>query len=104
MTEAHVTTIEVNNTSPLLSQGDIFKDVEYIENVKVCGNDVEISKIIFPYVVILTQDCDLLQDYRTRFDQKIVVGLVSSNNVIVSVLVTPSIIQRCAFFRRGTFK
>lgn len=89
MTEAHITDIEVNSTSPNLSQGDIFKDVEYIEEVKVCGSDLEISKIIFPYVVILTQDCDLLQDYKTRSNQRIVDGLISSNNVLISVLVAP---------------
>ena len=89
MTEPKVTSVEVCNASPHLSQGDIFKDVEYIEKVKVCGNDIEISKIIFPYVVILTQECDLLQDYKTRSKNKIVDGLISSNSILMSVLVAP---------------
>lgn len=88
MTEAKVIDIEYGNF-PHLCMGDIFKDIEYIESVKVSGNDIEISKIIFPYVVVLSQDCDLLQDHGNRLKNDVVNGMIKGNHLIISTLVAP---------------
>jgi hypothetical protein len=40
--------------------------VEYIEYAVERKGILEVSKIIFPFVVVLTQDCDLEQDSRYR--------------------------------------
>lgn len=58
--------------SARVSQGDIFRDVECIEYVVEKRGIVEVSKIIFPLIVVLTQDCDLEQDarYRTKGGKK----------------------------------
>lgn len=61
-----------------ISLGDIYRDIEFIENVREYTTTedgkairiVEIKKIIYPYVVILTQDCDLAQDCKFRLDEK----------------------------------
>ncbi len=45
-----------------ISQGDVFRDVECIEYFQEKKGVMEISKILFPLVVILTQDCDLEQN------------------------------------------
>jgi hypothetical protein len=47
-----------------ISQGDVFRDVECIEYVAERRGVLEVSKIVFPLVVVLTQDCDLEQDAR----------------------------------------
>ena len=52
--------------SERITQGDVLSDVEYIEYVVEEDGILEISKIVFPFVVVLTQDCDLLQDYAFR--------------------------------------
>jgi hypothetical protein len=49
-----------------IHQGDIIKNVDYIENVIEKSGNIEISKIRFPLVFVLTQDCDLAQDYKFR--------------------------------------
>lgn len=49
-----------------ISQGDVFSDIECIEYVAERRGVLEVSKIIFPLVVVLTQDCDLEQDARSR--------------------------------------
>lgn len=46
-----------------LSQGDIFQDIEIIENVGVEKSIVTVQKISFPFVVCLNQECDLETDY-----------------------------------------
>ena len=53
-----------------ISQGDILKNVEFIEYVEYKRNQFEVSIITFPYVIILTQDCDLSQDFSYRFENK----------------------------------
>jgi hypothetical protein len=47
-----------------ISQGDIFRDVECVEYVAERRGVLEVSKLVFPLVVVLTQDCDLEQDAR----------------------------------------
>jgi hypothetical protein len=49
-----------------ISQGDIFRNVECIEYVAEKRGTIEVSKIEFPFVVVLTQDCDLEQDGRYK--------------------------------------
>ena len=67
-----------------ISQGDIFKDVEFIEYVQEKNGIQEVSKIIFPLVIVLTQDCDLKQDnkFRENFGD-------SQDKLLLSVLVAP---------------
>lgn len=65
-----------------VSQGDVFRDVECIEYAIEKRGIVEVSKIIFPLVVVLTQDCDLEQDFNGRVKEK-------QNNKLLSVLVVP---------------
>lgn len=71
--------------SERISQGDIIQDVEFIEYAIEKEGVVEISKIKFPYVIVLTQDCDLEQDYKNRTDSN------SSNQDkhLISVIVAP---------------
>lgn len=45
-----------------ISQGDVFREVECIEYVAEKRGVLEVSKIVYPLVVVLTQDCDLEQD------------------------------------------
>jgi hypothetical protein len=43
-------------------QGDVLRDIEMIEKVYEVDGDIEISKIVFPLALVLTQDCDLEQE------------------------------------------
>jgi hypothetical protein len=69
-----------------ISQGDIYKDVEFIEYAIEKEGVVEISKIIFPFVVVLTQDCDLNQDYTVRWARRIT---PNHDKKLFSVIVAP---------------
>ena len=66
-------------------QGDIFKDIEFIEYIVEEEGNISISKIIFPLVIVLTQDCDLEQDYRYRSSKDI----KNQDKWLLSVLVAP---------------
>lgn len=69
-----------------VAQGDVLRGVEHIEYVSVKGGAVEISKIQFPLVVVLTQDCDLAQDYKFRWSKA---SSANQDKLLLSVLVAP---------------
>lgn len=69
-----------------ISQGDIYKDVEFIEYAIEKAGVIEISKITFPFVVVLTQDCDLNQDYKVRWARK---ETSNHDKKLISVIVAP---------------
>ena len=55
--------IEVKNTKyeDRISQGDIYKNVWCFENISQDSVNLRFDVIFFPYVVVLTQDCDIQQ-------------------------------------------
>lgn len=69
-----------------LSHGDIIRDVECVESVVEKNGQLELVKIIFPLVVVLTQDCDLAQDYKFRWSRK---PTTTQDKLLLSVLVAP---------------
>jgi hypothetical protein len=71
---------------PRVAQGDIYKDIDFIEYVAEKSGRVEISKIRFPLVMVLTQDCDLEQDYVLRWSRK---PPASQDKWLLSALVAP---------------
>lgn len=78
--------IQTNSGSCRIQQGDLFRDIEYIEYLEEKEGIIEGSKIIFPLVIVLTQDCDLEQDYHSRImgpDEK------NQDKWLISVLVAP---------------
>ena len=67
-------------------QGDVYQDIEHIEYIVEKSGQLEISKIVFPLVVVLTQDCDLAQDYKFRWSKK---NTSTQDKWLISVLVAP---------------
>lgn len=53
--------IEKEQFENRISQGDIYKDVWCFENISENNGNLKIKRIYFPYVVVLTQDCDMQQ-------------------------------------------
>lgn len=74
------------NKLPRLCQGDVLRDIECIEYATEESGNIEISKINFPLVVVLTQDCDLAQDFTFRFSE---VPRETQDKYLLSVLVAP---------------
>ncbi len=75
------------STSPedRICQGDVFLNIEYLERATECDGILEMSKILFPYAVVLTQDCDLAQDYAFREEER-----PTRDKWLISVLVAPA--------------
>ncbi len=68
-----------------ICQGDIVRDVDCVEYVIEKEGTIEVSRIVFPLVIVLTQDCDLEQDYKNHreIEKKI------KDKMLISVLVAP---------------
>jgi hypothetical protein len=71
-------------TSDRICQGDILRDVECIESIEEREGEVRISRVVFPLVIVLTQDCDLEQDHKFRADPG-----KTQDKWLMSVLVAP---------------
>lgn len=69
-----------------VSQGDVIRNVELIEYVSEKNGNLEISKILFPLVIVLTQDCDLEQDFRFRWSKK---DTKNQDKWLLSTIVAP---------------
>ncbi|WP_232514238.1 hypothetical protein [Burkholderia oklahomensis] len=65
-----------------ICQGDIFREVECIERIAEKNGVIEVHKILFPLIIVLTQDCDLEQDANNRKKD-------TQNTALLSVLVAP---------------
>lgn len=78
--------VKIRKPSARISQGDIYRDVEFVEYVVEKKGIIEVSKIIFPFVIVLTQDCDLEQDYKIRYPKT---PPQTKDKLILSVLVAP---------------
>ena len=68
-----------------ICQGDILEDVEHIEYIFGENDEVFQQNIVFPYVVVLSQDCDLLQDFMNRTEEE-----ENQDKCLISVLVAPA--------------
>ena len=85
-----MTEVETKKYNNRISQGDIYKDVWCFENISQDDNNLKINRIFFPYVVVLTQDCDI-QQHNEYVGQK--------SGQLFSVLVAP--IYNVASFMEG---
>lgn len=77
-----------NNGDTRICQGDIIRDVAFIEDVLSTGEQIEVKRIIFPLAIVLTQDCDLEQDYFVRFPSE-ARPVKDQDKKLLSVLVAP---------------
>lgn len=68
-----------------ICQGDILRDVPWLEYVAEKQGIIEVSRIVFPLAIVLTQDCDLEQDYRFRSDD----SKLTQDKWLMSVLLAP---------------
>ncbi len=65
-------------------QGDILRDVKFNYAVQ---EDSEIVEYYFPYIIVLSQDCDLQQDFNNRTDES---SDKNHDKYIQSILVCPA--------------
>jgi len=67
-----------------LCQGDILRDVHWVERVAEGSGVIEVARVVFPLAIVLTQDCDLEQDHRFR-----TVAHPTQDKWLISVLMAP---------------
>lgn len=67
-----------------VSQGDIFHDIEILEDMEADKSIITVKKISFPYVVCLNQECDLENDFNNRNE--------ISDNSLLHIAIAPAFI------------
>lgn len=81
-----MTTKTLKTPQTRVEQGDIIRDIELVEYITETDGIIEISKIVYPFCVILTQDCELQQDYTSRKRRSLI---ANDTKNLLSVLVAP---------------
>ena len=71
-----------------ISQGDIFQRFNYIRWVELTDGNMDIDEIEIPFFVVLTQSCDLDEDFKDRGKPK----EEKRDKYIQSILVCPAYI------------
>ncbi len=57
----------VKRTIKRICQGDILRDIDVIDGyTKDASGEIEYDELTLPYIVVLTQDCDLDNDFKNR--------------------------------------
>lgn len=71
-------------------QGDIYTNIPYYESYKETSGEFELSVFEFPFVLVLTQDCDLEQNKtnRTKVDSS-PKDTIALDKHLISVIVVP---------------
>lgn len=67
-----------------LCQGDILRDVHWVEYVAEVSGIIEVARVLFPLTIVLTQDCDLEQDHLFRKEVR-----STQDKWLISVLMAP---------------
>jgi len=80
----------ITSRNDRLEQGDVIRDVRYVEKIDELPDGTHrISRIIFPLVVILTQDCDLNWDFKNRCRIIDNVEYKKHDKLLISALAAP---------------
>jgi hypothetical protein len=66
--KSNVNSIYYEHDGKRICQGDIFRDLKYPERYLPQDIDVDVDELKIPYLVVLSQDCDLLSDCWNRND------------------------------------
>ncbi len=85
---------DVSPAATRITQGDILRDVSFVEDVfeREADGIVHVPSIVFPSVIVLTQACDLEQDEAARLRTKMGTGHVGDHQHdkwMLSALVAP---------------
>lgn len=75
--------------SERVNQGDVFENISFIENYIESNGKFELNILDFPFIYILTQDCDLEQNLSERKKQQTVIETPKFDKYLISVLVAP---------------
>ena len=70
-------------------QGDIFSNVPYFESYVEKDGQFQATIFEFPYVVVLTQDCDLEQNKSARAGQSAASDMIQNDKHLISIIVAP---------------
>jgi hypothetical protein len=85
MSDIHITRL---NTADLdrPCQGAIYRDIYYLDRVDLTDEELTVHRVLFPYVCVLTQECDIAYDHDARRGKKVPTHY---GKALLSVLAAP---------------
>lgn len=74
--------------SERLHQGDIFRDLTVIESIDEINSELIVKEKRLQYAIVITQDCDLEQDYKNRRNENR--DYSNTDKFLPSILICPA--------------
>ena len=82
----NVDTCYIKHKEKRVCQGDIFRDIKYNLSTEIKKNKIIVNEMTIPYLIILSQECDLDLDFKYRHDTK----YDTQDKYLQSILVSPA--------------
>jgi len=82
----NVDTCYIKHKEKRVCQGDIFRDIKYNLSTEIKDNAIVVNEMTIPYLIILSQECDLDWDFKYRSDIK----YDTHDKYLQSILVSPA--------------
>lgn len=89
-----IDSIFIKHSEARICQGDIFRDFKYSGLIAINKISIDEGEMLFPYLIVLTQDCDLELDHKNHVESK-----DNQDKYLISILVCPGYIAE--YFREG---
>lgn len=85
-----------DTTITRICQGDILRDVDVIDSyTKDSSGELKYDELVLPYVIVMTQDCDLESDFKNRSE----ISSETQDKYLRTILVCPA--YNATEFREG---
>ncbi len=87
MLRSKIEALYIKNEKPeRICQGDVLRDI-FVINAVGAEEEATLQKTCLTYAVVMTQDCDLLHDYKARAGQ---LAIKNNDKFLPSILVCPA--------------
>ncbi|MEA3293397.1 MAG: hypothetical protein U9P81_00245 [Euryarchaeota archaeon] len=88
--KSKIDSIYIHHNGDRVYQGDILRDFEYQEWVSIEDKKIKIQERIIPYLLVLTQDCDLEWDFNNHKENENGQDESDQDKFLHSILICPA--------------
>lgn len=92
--KSKIDSVYIKHNGDRIYQGDILRDFKYQDRISIEDNKIKIQERNIPYLIVLTQDCDLEWDFNNHkeneIDQDKTKDKLNQDKFLHSILICPA--------------
>lgn len=96
MFKSRIDSYYLKHDSQRIVQGDLLRDINFVIPLGNEGGDILNSQVTLPYIIVISQDCDLFQgitekvDYTSIMNIEVSTPKINFNQLIPSIIFSPA--------------